>query len=215
MWTARLKTKLAAELAGLIHELHRMRIPLTGRVVWPFDTKAVEAQLADIHDAFTAEGVEFWVRDGTALGLHRDGGIIPWDDDLDLGIWAKDVPKVEAIMAGPRLRGFVRYKRRPDCIGYLRDFETVELVVSGFEPPPNEYERVLDSFFRDLATLTFRGRRYRIPRRIESYLEFSYGKGWGTPDPLGAWASTVWLPEAERRAHVERFLGADRDGAAG
>jgi hypothetical protein len=215
MWLRRLRTRLAAETAGLVHELHRMRIPLTSRVVLPLDTKALEAQLADIHEAFASEGLEFWLRDGTALGLHRDGGIIPWDDDLDLGIWAEDVPKAEAIMAGPRLRGFALYKHSPDCLGYLRDLETVELVVSGFDPPPNEYERVLDSFFHDLGTLTFRGRSYRIPRRIETYLEFSYGPSWRTPDPLGAWASTVWLPEAERRAHVERFLHADRGSEAG
>jgi hypothetical protein len=90
----------------------------------------------------------------------------------------------------------------------------VELVVSGFDPPPNEYERVLDSFFRDLGTLTFRDRCYHIPRRIEAYLEFSYGPSWRTPDLRGWWSNTVWLPEAERRGHVERFLRADRGDPA-
>jgi hypothetical protein len=198
-------------VASLVHDLHRVHIPFTSRAVWPYDTKTAEAQLADIHEAFTAAGVEFWLRDGTALGLHRDGGLIPWDDDIDLGIWAADVPKAEELMAGPRLRGFVLYKRSPFCLGYLRSLETVELVASGFDPPPNDYERVLDSFFRDLGTCTFRGRCYRIPRRIEKYLEFSYGPRWRTPDPRGAWANTVWLGEAERRARVEGFLRADRD----
>ncbi len=38
-------------------------------------------------------GISYWVCHGTLLGLIRDGGLIPWDHDIDIAIWAGDFPK--------------------------------------------------------------------------------------------------------------------------
>ena len=47
---------------------------------------AVE-NLREIKDVFDKIGVEFWLDHGTLLGAVRDGKIIEWDSDVDLGIW--------------------------------------------------------------------------------------------------------------------------------
>jgi lipopolysaccharide cholinephosphotransferase len=56
----------------------------------------VQAVLVEILQHVTAicerRGIEIFLIGGGCLGLARHGGLIPWDDDLDLSIRASDVP---------------------------------------------------------------------------------------------------------------------------
>ena len=49
---------------------------------------------AAIAAAFDESGVRWWASFGTTLGCVRHGGLIPWDDDLDLCIPSDDVPQL-------------------------------------------------------------------------------------------------------------------------
>ena len=44
----------------------------------------------DMLDTLTEHGVRCWVQDGTLLGLMRDGRVIPWDHDTDVGAFMTD-----------------------------------------------------------------------------------------------------------------------------
>ena len=41
-----------------------------------------------------ASNIEYWLDWGTLLGAVRDGKMVPWDFDIDLGIYDEDVAKV-------------------------------------------------------------------------------------------------------------------------
>lgn len=50
--------------------------------------------LARVTRALEADAIPYWLTCGSLLGAARHGGMIPWDDDVDLGVWAADMPRV-------------------------------------------------------------------------------------------------------------------------
>lgn len=48
----------------------------------------------DLHRIMMLHHVKYWAEGGTLLGAIRNKGIIPWDEDIDIGITTKDVPKL-------------------------------------------------------------------------------------------------------------------------
>ena len=42
--------------------------------------------MKDVHEVFTAKQITYWIDSGTLLGAVRHGGIIPWDNDIDVCI---------------------------------------------------------------------------------------------------------------------------------
>lgn len=53
--------------------------------------------MKDVHEVFTACNVPYFIDSGTLLGAVRNGGIIPWDDDHDLGVLEHDIPRVKIL----------------------------------------------------------------------------------------------------------------------
>lgn len=50
--------------------------------------------LRNIAEALYKNDIPFWVDCGTLLGTYRYGGIIPWDNDLDIAVLAEDFENV-------------------------------------------------------------------------------------------------------------------------
>lgn len=44
----------------------------------------------DIHQLLTIHHIDYWLDGGSFLGAIRHQGIIPWDDDLDIGMMYSD-----------------------------------------------------------------------------------------------------------------------------
>ena len=53
----------------------------------------------------------YWLDDGSLLGAWRDGGIIPWEFDLDMGVMLEDCERYTALKDAMAKDGLTLYKR--------------------------------------------------------------------------------------------------------
>ena len=60
-------------------------------------TLCMYQMLKDTHDICTSAGLTYWIDFGTMLGAIRHGGIIPWDDDMDIAIDQADASVFESL----------------------------------------------------------------------------------------------------------------------
>ena len=51
----------------------------------PMDIQKGEKSILEIKELMDELDVIFFLRHGTCLGAVRDGQLIPWDDDIDIG----------------------------------------------------------------------------------------------------------------------------------
>lgn len=62
--------------------------------------------LKKIKRIFDMHNIVFWLDAGTLLGSVRNGEILEWDSDVDLGMWASDFEKVKDVFPVFKEEGF-------------------------------------------------------------------------------------------------------------
>ena len=72
-------------------------------------------------DLFKTHNIEYWIDGGTLLGCVREGGQIPYDDDIDLGLDTKNFFKFKKVMKELEAHGFEIKDEPNDVIKILNN----------------------------------------------------------------------------------------------
>ena len=168
----------------------------------PFVPASAIEVLKAIGDILTDHGVSYFLVAGTLLGFHREGGPLPHDRDVDIGVMrnADGSPDIAAIIRQhPDL--LLPHGARPGdrYVGVLHDGVGLDIflhddvgdhTLCGFSQHPGDIQWRFSRF--GLAEIFHAGRSWFCPDPIERYLEETYGPGWREPDK--GFASVISSP---------------------
>ena len=164
-------------------------------VASPLDVDAAAALLIEFGQIMDGLGVVFFLRQGTCLGAVRDGAIIPWDDDLDLGsvVGLHGVTGDETEMVASAFRDngfFVRTREGTHSTdmtmmkSHIRvDWTCYRIISDHIVHHPAM--RIPAHLFADLKEIDFVGATFFVPDPPEEYLRCKYGPEWRTPKKTG------------------------------
>jgi hypothetical protein len=153
--------------------------------------------LKELDTIFRELGVEYWLSNGTLLGLHRDNDLISGDSNTDMSVNVKTISKdmfqrineanfsivrffgkledgfmVEIAKNDVKTNLFFFYKEKEKW------YHSVYVDVDGIESL--KYDYVYAPF--ELTEATYHGNKFFIPASTEDVLKQQYGPTWQTPD---------------------------------
>jgi phosphorylcholine metabolism protein LicD len=153
-------------------------------------------------DVLEANKIPYWLDDGILLGLVRDGDIIPWDHDADMGIPAEYADKILSLST-KFLPRYILRKRTVNTKWFDGKYRAIKVKTvreklkkinfhidlfckydhgDVFKWIDSDALKQTDSkYYRKLDRITFRGKELSIPSHVEDYLTNSYGN-WKVPD---------------------------------
>ncbi|XP_071169079.1 ribitol 5-phosphate transferase FKRP-like [Mytilus edulis] len=162
----------------------------------PCCLKAIRETALHVFQTLEKHSVRYWLEGGSLLGAARNGDIIPWDYDVDIGIYQNDIPKCKEILKAKEQQyvddgGFLWEK------GFEGDFFRVHYSDinrnhvdifpfyskkgimtknTWFKTHPQDME-FPEHYLKPLITIPFIGRNVSAPNHFKDFLELKFGKG--------------------------------------
>ena len=189
--------------------------------VQPIDTTVATKVLKEAKQILDKLGVTFFLRQGTCLGAIRDNGLLPWDDDIDLGavigLHGFTEQSIDRVAAAFGDNGFITKTERQDQYTY------VVMLKSSIRLDWLCYRIIDDTIFHypgvripvrlvtHLKEIDFLGEKFYVPNPPEEYLRLKYGEDWMTPKKPGYFEQDVvdLIPEGPapgRNGRLKQFI---------
>lgn len=187
-WCAESKVELRI-LDLLRHTLRKMMLVTN---LGKLNDKVCTANLLALDDAMKAAGIPYWLSEGTALGVRRDGRFIPHDDDVDVATRICHLDAfVDNVLPTLEQQGFtvakVLNKGRFFSLfrGEALDVDFVEeghlCMFMTKTKGPFSWDKCqnLEAHLKSLRPIPFIGRQFLVPG--VDYLRYMYGETWHIP----------------------------------
>lgn len=153
----------------------------------------IRTNLNDFVTVLEDNDVRYWLSQGTALGAIREGDILLWEDDTDIGIFYEDRDKfIQKCYPKLKEKGF-RLMRNSNKLGkdikmsVMRNFEYIDVDFTDLNTPCMAMNGKrcgeLLKYLQKFQKVKIRDREYIAPK--EDYLVFLYGEDWMIPKKNG------------------------------
>lgn len=152
------------------------------KVKWPADDIGEKGERIFTDLVRRLEGIPYVVNFGTALGIHRDGRLIPTDTDIDVCVLPDALPAVRAVLSDWPLAK-VRPPKGGEPCQLLWYPEELIVDFSVWKPHDDGWSYEKFTMPADMWDADWRDTPYGrvpLPNRVEDILESLYGD-WRTP----------------------------------
>lgn len=144
--------------------------------------------MCEFDDVCRKYNVKYFLSEGTALGIYRDGDLIKWDDDIDFAMDEENSIKFEKYCVPELILKKYIYMNSIsytnfNMLSFIKNYHTIDVdrIIKG-KKCTSKCGRLCDELFPHIQKIVFkkwRGRKWPVPS--DSYYEYLYGPDWKTP----------------------------------
>ncbi len=149
----------------------------------PFDVQVAGDILVEFCGICERVGLNYRVIFGTLLGIYRDGDLIEWDADTDLGLHAGQEAKLVECIPEIVSNGYtVERVTQNVLVSFGKHGHYLDVYLySGKGTLKCSSYSLPDSDFKGSSILNFRGTELKTVPDPEGFIVSHYGKDWKTP----------------------------------